>query len=108
MNVQEARAVLPLTSAPQACGPTVHQICKENMYVNGFCFLFGSNLLQQPQRFPGALRGEFPLAEKRGWGQDLAVSRCRRQGVGGYDWVPAERGYGKCTLRKVLRHPLTL
>uniref|UniRef100_A0A8C0ZVN1 VWFA domain-containing protein n=1 Tax=Castor canadensis TaxID=51338 RepID=A0A8C0ZVN1_CASCN len=40
-----------------ACGPTVHQICKENMYVNGFCFLFGSNLLQQPQRFPGALRG---------------------------------------------------
>uniref|UniRef100_A0A8C9PZX7 Integrin subunit alpha M n=1 Tax=Spermophilus dauricus TaxID=99837 RepID=A0A8C9PZX7_SPEDA len=39
-----------------ACGPTVHQTCKENTYVNGFCFLFGSNLLQQPQRFPEALR----------------------------------------------------
>ncbi|XP_048187741.1 integrin alpha-M-like [Perognathus longimembris pacificus] len=40
-----------------ACGPTVHQTCKENTYVNGFCFLFGSNLLQQPQRFPESLRG---------------------------------------------------
>uniref|UniRef100_I3M1T4 Integrin subunit alpha M n=1 Tax=Ictidomys tridecemlineatus TaxID=43179 RepID=I3M1T4_ICTTR len=39
-----------------ACGPTVHQTCKENTYVNGFCFLFGSNLLRQPQRFPEALR----------------------------------------------------
>ncbi|XP_069876315.1 integrin alpha-M-like [Dipodomys merriami] len=40
-----------------ACGPTVHQICKENTYVNGFCFLFGPNLLQQPERFPETLRG---------------------------------------------------
>ncbi|XP_057551243.1 integrin alpha-M [Hippopotamus amphibius kiboko] len=39
-----------------ACGPTVHQICKENTYVNGFCFLFGSNLRQQPSRLPEALR----------------------------------------------------
>ncbi|XP_058425523.1 integrin alpha-M isoform X1 [Diceros bicornis minor] len=39
-----------------ACGPTVHQTCKENTYVNGFCFLFGANLLQQPQRFPETLR----------------------------------------------------
>ncbi|XP_062957175.1 integrin alpha-M [Cynocephalus volans] len=39
-----------------ACGPTVHQTCKENTYVSGFCFLFGSNLLKQPQRFPDALR----------------------------------------------------
>nr|KAF6440841.1 integrin subunit alpha M [Rousettus aegyptiacus] len=39
-----------------ACGPTVHQICKENTYVNGFCFLFGPNLLQQPQRLPKTLR----------------------------------------------------
>uniref|UniRef100_A0A8D2DJ23 VWFA domain-containing protein n=1 Tax=Sciurus vulgaris TaxID=55149 RepID=A0A8D2DJ23_SCIVU len=45
-----------------ACGPTVHQTCKENTYVNGFCFLFGSNLLQQPQRFPEALR-ECPQQE---------------------------------------------
>ncbi|KAM5227755.1 integrin alpha-M-like [Ctenodactylus gundi] len=45
-----------------ACGPTVHQTCKENMYVSGFCFLFGSNLLQQPERFPGALR-ECPQQE---------------------------------------------
>ncbi|XP_069343338.1 integrin alpha-M-like isoform X2 [Eulemur rufifrons] len=40
-----------------ACGPTVHQTCKENTYVKGFCFLFGSNLLQEPQRFPGTLKG---------------------------------------------------
>ncbi|KAM4829469.1 integrin alpha-M [Thomomys bottae] len=40
-----------------ACGPTVHQTCKENTYVNGFCFLFGSSLLQQPQRLPESLRG---------------------------------------------------
>ncbi|XP_028353839.1 integrin alpha-M [Physeter macrocephalus] len=40
-----------------ACGPTVHQICKGNTYVNGFCFLFVSNLLQQPRRLPEALRG---------------------------------------------------
>uniref|UniRef100_P11578 Integrin alpha-M n=1 Tax=Cavia porcellus TaxID=10141 RepID=ITAM_CAVPO len=40
-----------------ACGPTVHQICKENIYVNGLCFLFGSNLRQQPQRVPQSLRG---------------------------------------------------
>ncbi|XP_007092251.1 integrin alpha-M isoform X5 [Panthera tigris] len=39
-----------------ACGPTVHQTCKENTYVNGLCFLFGSNLWQQPQSFPESLR----------------------------------------------------
>ncbi|XP_045850322.1 integrin alpha-M isoform X3 [Meles meles] len=39
-----------------ACGPTVHQTCKENTYVNGLCFLFGSNLWQQPQTFPSNLR----------------------------------------------------
>ncbi|KAJ1067421.1 hypothetical protein K5549_010539 [Capra hircus] len=39
-----------------ACGPTVHQICKENTYANGLCFLFGSNLLQKPRRIPAALR----------------------------------------------------
>uniref|UniRef100_G1SFQ4 Integrin subunit alpha M n=3 Tax=Oryctolagus cuniculus TaxID=9986 RepID=G1SFQ4_RABIT len=40
-----------------ACGPTMHQFCKENTYVNGLCFLFGSNLLQSPQRVPETLRG---------------------------------------------------
>ncbi|XP_005882140.2 PREDICTED: integrin alpha-M [Myotis brandtii] len=45
-----------------ACGPTLHQTCKENTYVNGFCFLFGSNLRQPPQRFPKALR-ECPQQE---------------------------------------------
>ncbi|XP_036134505.1 integrin alpha-M-like isoform X1 [Molossus molossus] len=45
-----------------ACGPTLHQICKENTYVNGFCFLFGSNLRQSPERFPKALR-ECPQQE---------------------------------------------
>ncbi|XP_006148171.1 integrin alpha-M [Tupaia chinensis] len=39
-----------------ACGPTVHQTCKENTYVNGFCFLFDSNLRRQPQRIPETLR----------------------------------------------------
>uniref|UniRef100_A0A8C0L024 Integrin subunit alpha M n=1 Tax=Canis lupus dingo TaxID=286419 RepID=A0A8C0L024_CANLU len=39
-----------------ACGPTVHQTCKENTYVNGLCFLFGSNLWQPPQSFPEKLR----------------------------------------------------
>uniref|UniRef100_A0A452QX68 Integrin subunit alpha M n=1 Tax=Ursus americanus TaxID=9643 RepID=A0A452QX68_URSAM len=39
-----------------ACGPTVHQTCKENTYVNGLCFLFGPNLRQQPQSFPEKIR----------------------------------------------------
>ncbi|XP_076997268.1 integrin alpha-M isoform X2 [Tamandua tetradactyla] len=39
-----------------ACGPTVHQMCKESTYAKGFCFLFGSNLLQPPQRFPENLK----------------------------------------------------
>uniref|UniRef100_G1LKQ3 Integrin subunit alpha M n=1 Tax=Ailuropoda melanoleuca TaxID=9646 RepID=G1LKQ3_AILME len=39
-----------------ACGPTVHQTCKENTYVNGLCFLFGPNLWQQPQSFPEKIR----------------------------------------------------
>ncbi|XP_030880191.1 integrin alpha-M isoform X3 [Leptonychotes weddellii] len=39
-----------------ACGPTVHQTCNENTYVNGLCFLFGPNLWQQPQTFPEKLR----------------------------------------------------
>lgn len=70
---------LPPVLDPQACGPTVHQTCKENTYVNGFCFLFGSNLLQQPQKFPEVLRGRLPLVvstyrqhETRGLGQDWA------------------------------------
>uniref|UniRef100_A0A8C6QSE8 Integrin alpha M n=1 Tax=Nannospalax galili TaxID=1026970 RepID=A0A8C6QSE8_NANGA len=45
-----------------ACGPTVHQNCKENTYVKGFCFLFGSNLLRPPQRFPEKLK-ECPQQE---------------------------------------------
>ncbi|XP_064150905.1 integrin alpha-M isoform X1 [Loxodonta africana] len=56
---------LAATTTPSrllACGPTVHQICKENTYVNGFCFMFGSNLLQQPRRFPETLR-ECPRQE---------------------------------------------
>ncbi|KAM6155079.1 integrin alpha-M-like [Rhynchocyon petersi] len=56
---------LAATTTPSqllACGPTVHQTCRENTYVNGFCFLFGSNLRQQPQKFPKALR-ECPQQE---------------------------------------------
>lgn len=52
-----------LYPVPKACGPTLHQICKENTYVNGFCFLFGPNLLQQPQRLPKTLRGRLCLGE---------------------------------------------
>uniref|UniRef100_A0A452QWB3 Integrin subunit alpha M n=1 Tax=Ursus americanus TaxID=9643 RepID=A0A452QWB3_URSAM len=46
---QEAGTTPPICNLPQACGPTVHQTCKENTYVNGLCFLFGPNLRQQPQ-----------------------------------------------------------
>ncbi|NP_001076429.1 integrin alpha-M isoform 1 precursor [Mus musculus] len=56
---------LAVSTVPQqllACGPTVHQNCKENTYVNGLCYLFGSNLLRPPQQFPEALR-ECPQQE---------------------------------------------
>uniref|UniRef100_A0A6I8NC58 VWFA domain-containing protein n=1 Tax=Ornithorhynchus anatinus TaxID=9258 RepID=A0A6I8NC58_ORNAN len=42
-------------SPPPACGPTVHRACGENMYLNGFCFLLGSNL-QLDRRIPGVLQ----------------------------------------------------
>ncbi|CAO2583475.1 Integrin alpha-M [Lemmus lemmus] len=45
-----------------ACGPTVQQVCEENTYVKGLCFLFGSNLMRPPQQFPEALR-ECPKQE---------------------------------------------
>ncbi|XP_050022024.1 integrin alpha-M isoform X1 [Alexandromys fortis] len=45
-----------------ACGPTVQQTCKENTYVKGMCFLFGSNLMRPPRQFPEALR-ECPQQE---------------------------------------------
>uniref|UniRef100_A0A8C2MPK0 Integrin alpha M n=1 Tax=Cricetulus griseus TaxID=10029 RepID=A0A8C2MPK0_CRIGR len=45
-----------------ACGPTVHQNCKENTYAKGLCFLFDSNLMRPPQQFPEALR-ECPQQE---------------------------------------------
>ncbi|XP_036597498.1 integrin alpha-X-like [Trichosurus vulpecula] len=38
-----------------ACGPTVHQACKVNTYMKGFCFVLNSNL-QQRQRFPPTLQ----------------------------------------------------
>lgn len=31
--------------------------------MNGLCFLFGSNLWQQPQSFPETLRGRWTLAK---------------------------------------------
>ncbi|XP_077616431.1 integrin alpha-X [Crocuta crocuta] len=45
-----------------ACGPTVHHICKENVYLTGFCFLlaFPSG---QVQRLPAALQ-ECPRQEQ--------------------------------------------
>ncbi|XP_006871997.1 PREDICTED: integrin alpha-M [Chrysochloris asiatica] len=64
VNMSLGLSLASTTSPSQllACGPTVHQSCKENTYVNGFCFLFGSNLLQQPQRFPETLK-ECPQQE---------------------------------------------
>uniref|UniRef100_F7C802 VWFA domain-containing protein n=1 Tax=Ornithorhynchus anatinus TaxID=9258 RepID=F7C802_ORNAN len=49
---------LAASSSPSqllACGPTVHRACGENMYLNGFCFLLGSNL-QLDRRIPGVLQ----------------------------------------------------
>ena len=62
---QDRRQGQPLHQlfAPQACGPTVQQTCKENTYVKGMCFLFGSNLMRPPQQFPKALRGTSFRAE---------------------------------------------
>uniref|UniRef100_G1S2M6 Integrin subunit alpha M n=1 Tax=Nomascus leucogenys TaxID=61853 RepID=G1S2M6_NOMLE len=59
VNMSLGLSLAATTSPPQllACGPTVHQTCSENTYVKGLCFLFGSNLRQQPQKFPEALRG---------------------------------------------------
>ncbi|XP_050629401.1 integrin alpha-M isoform X1 [Macaca thibetana thibetana] len=59
VNMSLGLSLAATTSPPQllACGPTMHQTCSENTYVKGLCFLFGSNLRQQPQKFPGTLRG---------------------------------------------------
>ncbi|XP_054549697.1 integrin alpha-M-like [Talpa occidentalis] len=59
VNMSLGLSLAAATTPPRllACGPTVHQICKENTYMNGFCFLFGSNLMQDPKRFPQTLRG---------------------------------------------------
>ncbi|XP_008060254.1 integrin alpha-M [Carlito syrichta] len=59
VNMSLGLSLAATTSPSQllACGPTVHQTCKENTYVKGFCFQFGSSLMQQPQRFPETLRG---------------------------------------------------
>ncbi|XP_055153818.1 integrin alpha-M isoform X2 [Symphalangus syndactylus] len=59
VNMSLGLSLAATTSPPQllACGPTVHQTCSENTYVKGLCFLFGSNLRRQPQKFPEALRG---------------------------------------------------
>uniref|UniRef100_A0A8C4VQC8 VWFA domain-containing protein n=1 Tax=Gopherus evgoodei TaxID=1825980 RepID=A0A8C4VQC8_9SAUR len=46
--------VTPCLSCAQACGPTVHQTCGENMYVKGYCFLLDQNL-QQLQHIPDSL-----------------------------------------------------
>ncbi|XP_021517702.1 integrin alpha-M [Meriones unguiculatus] len=59
VNMSLGLSLAASTSPSQllACGPTVHQNCKDNTYVNGLCYLFGSNLLRPPQQFPEALRG---------------------------------------------------
>uniref|UniRef100_A0A8C8UFB6 Integrin alpha M n=1 Tax=Peromyscus maniculatus bairdii TaxID=230844 RepID=A0A8C8UFB6_PERMB len=56
MSLGLSLAATPDPSQLLACGPTVHQNCKENTYASGLCFLFGSDLLRPPQQFPQALR----------------------------------------------------
>lgn len=54
----EAGASPPTNSlCLQACGPTVHHACRENMYLSGFCFLL-SFPSRRAQRLPSALQGE--------------------------------------------------
>uniref|UniRef100_A0A5F8HIL1 Integrin subunit alpha D n=1 Tax=Monodelphis domestica TaxID=13616 RepID=A0A5F8HIL1_MONDO len=48
-------------SSPQACGPTVHQVCGKNIYMKGFCFVLDSKL-QQQKTIPAALQ-ECPKQE---------------------------------------------
>ncbi|XP_076409461.1 integrin alpha-M [Peromyscus maniculatus bairdii] len=62
MSLGLSLAATPDPSQLLACGPTVHQNCKENTYASGLCFLFGSDLLRPPQQFPQALR-ECPQQE---------------------------------------------
>lgn len=75
---QEAGTTPPICNLPQACGPTVHQTCKENTYVNGLCFLFGPNLRQQPQSFPEKIRGRWLLSQNT----DGQCERKVRTGMG--------------------------
>lgn len=75
------RTTLPTKPlCPQACGPTVHHACRENMHLTGICFLLASPF-RQVKRIPAALQGEClgplsPLrnlhASDRGlpWGQE--------------------------------------
>uniref|UniRef100_A0A8C4VQ21 VWFA domain-containing protein n=1 Tax=Gopherus evgoodei TaxID=1825980 RepID=A0A8C4VQ21_9SAUR len=54
MGSTQESPVTPCLSCAQACGPTVHQTCGENMYVKGYCFLLDQNL-QQLQHIPDSL-----------------------------------------------------
>ncbi|XP_032957028.1 integrin alpha-X [Rhinolophus ferrumequinum] len=58
---------LSLTAATKpfqllACGPTVHQTCRENVYLTGFCFFLVPRSWQ-PQKLPSALQ-ECPRQEQ--------------------------------------------
>lgn len=53
----ELTQLLPPPLCPQACGPTVHQTCRENVYLTGFCFFLAPRAWQF-QRLPSALQGE--------------------------------------------------
>uniref|UniRef100_A0A8C3SI60 VWFA domain-containing protein n=1 Tax=Chelydra serpentina TaxID=8475 RepID=A0A8C3SI60_CHESE len=50
----EGHLLTPSLLVPQACGPTVHRACGENMYINGYCFLLDQSL-RQLQRIPDSL-----------------------------------------------------
>lgn len=63
----------------QACGPTVHRACGENMHVEGSCLLLGSQL-QVVQRVPAAQPGRSPRAAVL-WGARAGPGQGMRLGL---------------------------
>lgn len=55
---QDQGSLLQSSLCPQACGPTVHQACRQNMYLMGLCFLLASPG-QGSKKLPDSLQGEY-------------------------------------------------
>uniref|UniRef100_A0A8C8S7D7 VWFA domain-containing protein n=1 Tax=Pelusios castaneus TaxID=367368 RepID=A0A8C8S7D7_9SAUR len=54
LNTRRCQEIPIQSRGRLACGPTVHQVCGENMYLKGYCFLLDQKL-QQLQRIPDNL-----------------------------------------------------